>query len=953
MESTPKHPIFHRHSHYLLCLLLLATFQLKGQSYKKMTPEVYGQWNKITNPKISDYANTATYILEKETGDKKLAVHLTAKDTTLFYNRVKESYLEPSGKYVIYTHGLAFDSLQTLKRKKTDKDKFPKDSLTIVNTQEDKKVTFADVEKIYFSTEIGDYLLFTKKHQGKKVDTTTVQQDSLLMEQPDSLKLDSPFATPKSKSSSKSKDEDLYIHNLYTGKTDTIFRVSDYIMAEEAPELAYVQKIGDSTFHYNIYLYSIEGKASKMVLDSMQEITNLSIDKNGNRLSFIALKEKSKLPQPFYDLYLYTPRDSIAYKICDAKDNIIPENHVISKDKKITFSDSGKRLYFGLAPILPVRDTILLDDEIVNVEIWKYDTPRLYTEMDASKDRDKKRAFSIMYSLGDSTFIQLENEHLESTLTSAKGDGRFALKVRTAPYKKMTTWLGYPPSDFILIDTRDKSELVMAEREYGNPRFSPSGLYVYWWNRQDSIWKVFNTETKIISVMGLWSTSTFYDEENDVPQKAEAYGIAGWMPGDSIAIIYDRYDLWQVKPSDPFFSNKLTGGRANKDVFRYIKLNPKDDYISSDHILLHVFNEKSKTERYDLLAMDKDTTTKVLFAGDYLLSSRLVKAKESAGLLFTKENFDVFPDLLLTDTTFTEIKQISDANPQQKEYGWGHGELVKWKNYAGKTNEGMLFFPPDFDPEKQYPMIVNFYEKSSSDLYRHRAPYAHRSTINYTYYTNNGYIIFNPDIQYTTGQPGDDCYNAVESGVDYIVKQGYVDESRIALQGHSWGGYQVAYLLTKTNRYRCAESGAPVVNMVSAYGGIRWETGMSRMFQYEKTQSRLGTSLWEDPETYHLNSPLYEMPKVKTPVLILHNDMDGAVPWYQGIEYFMALRRLNKPAWLLNYNQEPHWPVKWQNRLDFNIRMEQFFNHYMKGAPMPRWMQEGNTPLEKGILNKY
>jgi dipeptidyl aminopeptidase/acylaminoacyl peptidase len=265
----------------------------------------------------------------------------------------------------------------------------------------------------------------------------------------------------------------------------------------------------------------------------------------------------------------------------------------------------------------------------------------------------------------------------------------------------------------------------------------------------------------------------------------------------------------------------------------------------------------------------------------------------------------------------------------------------------------MLFFPPDFDPEKKYPMIVNFYERSSDDLHRHRTPEAHRSTINYTYYTNLGYIIFNPDIKYLTGQPGEDCLNAVESGVDALVKTGYVDESRIALQGHSWGGYQVAYILTKSDRYKCAESGAPVVNMVSAYGGIRWESGMSRMFQYEKTQSRLGATLWENPSLYHKNSPIYEMPNVTTPVLILHNDEDGAVPWYQGIEYYMALRRLNKPAWLLNYNNEPHWPVKWQNRLDFNIRMEQFFNHFLLDAPLPLWMKEGNTPLEKGILNKY
>ncbi|MBK6666543.1 MAG: S9 family peptidase [Saprospiraceae bacterium] len=365
------------------------------------------------------------------------------------------------------------------------------------------------------------------------------------------------------------------------------------------------------------------------------------------------------------------------------------------------------------------------------------------------------------------------------------------------------------------------------------------------------------------------------------------------------------------------------------------------------------FDENTKGSSYVHLYADS-LKTKLLTGGDdVMLTTQVKKPRKNSKYLFTSENFNTFPDLLLANADFSDIKKITNANPQQAEYGWGKAQLMAWTNYDNQKNEGMVFYPPQFDPEKKYPLIVNFYERSSDELHRHRAPEAHRSSINYTYYTNLGYIIFNPDIKYKTGQPGDDCYNAVESGVDALVKTGYIDETRIALQGHSWGGYQVAYLLTKSERYRCAESGAPVVNMVSAYGGIRWESGMSRMFQYEKTQSRLGATLWENPERFHHNSPIYNMPKVTTPVLILHNDEDGAVPWYQGIEYFMALRRLGKPAWLLNYNSEPHWPVKWQNRLDFNIRMEQFFNHYLMDGPLPLWMKEGNNPVEKGILKKY
>jgi len=318
-------------------------------------------------------------------------------------------------------------------------------------------------------------------------------------------------------------------------------------------------------------------------------------------------------------------------------------------------------------------------------------------------------------------------------------------------------------------------------------------------------------------------------------------------------------------------------------------------------------------------------------------------------MLFTKENFEIFPNLILTNSTFRNQKQISDINPQQKEYKWGNIQLVDWKDDNGKTKTGLLVKPQDFDTSKQYPMMVNFYEKSSNRLYNHREPYPGRSTINYSYWANKGYLIFNPDIDYFEGKPGQSAYDDVVLGVNAMIDKGFVDEGKIGLQGHSWGGYQIAHIITKTDMFRCAEAGAPVVNMVSAYGGIRWGTGMSRMFQYERTQSRLGATLWEKPEVYLENSPIFNIDKINTPVLILHNDADGAVPWYQGIEFFVGMRRLGKPAWMLNYNDEPHWPVKRPNRIDFNIRLEQFFDHYLMDKPMPVWMSKGVPAVEKGI----
>jgi dipeptidyl aminopeptidase/acylaminoacyl peptidase len=250
-------------------------------------------------------------------------------------------------------------------------------------------------------------------------------------------------------------------------------------------------------------------------------------------------------------------------------------------------------------------------------------------------------------------------------------------------------------------------------------------------------------------------------------------------------------------------------------------------------------------------------------------------------------------------------------------------------------------------------MIVNFYERSSDGLHRYPMPAPGRSSIGYSFYTSRGYIIFNPDVPYREGYPGESAFNSVVSGTASLIDKGFVDPTRIGLQGHSWGGYQGAYIITRTNMFRCAEIGAPVVNMISAYGGIRWESGLVRQFQYEKQQSRIAGSPWEYPLRYLENSPIFTMDKVHTPVLILHNDKDGAVPWYQGIEMFTALRRLNKPAWLLNYNEEPHWPVKLQNRRDFQKRMQQFFDHYLLDAPMPSWMERGIPAIEKEVNSGY
>jgi dipeptidyl aminopeptidase/acylaminoacyl peptidase len=294
---------------------------------------------------------------------------------------------------------------------------------------------------------------------------------------------------------------------------------------------------------------------------------------------------------------------------------------------------------------------------------------------------------------------------------------------------------------------------------------------------------------------------------------------------------------------------------------------------------------------------------------------------------------------------------VLHTNPQQSDYNWGTVELFNWKAYDGKTATGMVFKPENMVPGKKYPMISYFYERDSDGLFLYRAPAPTPSRLNITFFVSRGYIVFVPDIHYQKGYPGKGAYDYIVSGSRALVKKGWVDSSKIGIQGQSWGGYQVCYLITRTHLFSAAWAGAPVANMTSAYGGIRWGTGLNRQFQYEKTQSRIGATLWEKPELYIENSPLFKVPFIKTPLVMMANDEDDAVPWYQGIEMFTAMRRLDKKVWLLNYNGEKHNLVERKNRKDISIREQQFFDWLLKGEKPPRWLSDGVPATEKHNVN--
>jgi len=578
----------------------------------------------------------------------------------------------------------------------------------------------------------------------------------------------------------------------------------------------------------------------------------------------------------------------------------------------------------------------------VLVDLWHWKDDYVQPIQKVRAEQDRNRSYRAVYDLQAKKFVQLADDSMENI--SPSNDGSYAIGADNRKYRVIND---YDPgfTDYYLVNTSDGSRKPLLTKQRGNVSLSPNAKYAIYFDGKD--WYSYSVNggstvnlTKDIKV-------NFYNEENDTPSTPGSYGIAGWTKDDTDVLIYDKYDIWRVSPDGSAATNLTDGvGRKESTTLRYVRLDPRERSIDPDKpLLLSAENQETHDSGFY-----RDKVSGTALPQKLLMTAKdfngPTKAKDADVLIMTASRFDQFPDIWVTNSSFRELKRVSNGDAQRAAYTWGTGELVSFKNTDGVPLKGLLLKPENFDPKKKYPMIVYIYEKLSQGLHQFRNP-GPGTSINPTYYVSNGYLVFMPDIVYTIGYPGPSVLKCVLPGIQAVVDKGYVNENAIGIQGHSWGGYQIAYMVTQTNRFKAAAPGALVANMTSAYSGIRWGTGLPRQFQYERSQSRIGGSLWDYPLRYLDNSPIFRADRVETPLLMIHNDEDDAVPWYQGIEYFLALRRLGKEAYMFTYNGEKHGLRKRINQKDYTRRLQEFFDHFLKGAPAPEWMEKGIPYLQR------
>ena len=892
-----------RHLKYLAFVACLGSLSpaLAQNASKSLTIDDLVTWQRITDREISDNGKWVACKMEPWEGDATVYLYAAQGQETATFSPADKFAFSASSGYLVVTQTPGKSTVDSLKILKTKEDKMPMNTLVIYSVA-GKKETIDSLKTFKLADE-ADWIAYQRGR----------------------------------------KDSTLYVRSLDGSKTFQFPTVTDFQFAKKSDMLYYTSAAEGEA---GIFTLNPEKGSPALIKEGKGVFKQTTFDEKGERLAFLYCADKDSSYKAL-SLWL-SEHNAPAKEIATRGNKAFPAEWVINENGMLQFSKSASRLFFGTSPEPRQKDTTQLAENRPNVQVWSWDEPVQYTVQNYNKEKDLKKSYQAVYNLGNGSIFQLANEELPNIQLGNEGDAALALLSTSRPYSLSSMWEARTRSDYYTVSLDNGERKQIAKADYGRFRLSPQGKYAYWYGETDSCWYTIALAEGKRYRLTTPESFPAWDEENDVPNHPYAHGAAGWTANDQSLLIYDRYDIWKFDPTAATSPINLTvNGRKEKLSYRLEQLDKEARFIDlGKPQLLKGFNETTKGYGFYNARLSAPAAPKTLLAGNYMLRS-INKAKNTDDVIYTMETFQQYPDIHYSTLAFKKSVQVTHGDKQQEGFIWGTAELVSWISLDGRPLEGVIYKPANFDPNKKYPMMVNFYERNSETLYNYRMPEPHRSTIDYHLYNSNEYIIFNPDIRYVDGYPGESCYNCLMPGITMMIAKGYIDEKGIGAQGHSWGGYQVAYLATRTNLFSAIESGAPVVNMFSAYGGIRWGSGMARSFQYEHTQSRLGATPWSSPLRYLENSPLFTMDKVQTPILIMHNDADGHVPWYQGIEYFVAMKRLGKPCWLLNYTGEPHWPTNMANRIDFQRRMFQFFNHYLKNQKMPKWMSEGVPAVEQ------
>ncbi|MGB2906433.1 MAG: prolyl oligopeptidase family serine peptidase [Candidatus Aminicenantaceae bacterium] len=870
---------------------------------KVLTLEDYPQWSRITAPAIAPNGKWATYGYQPNDGDNTLYIKSLTTDTV---------YEIAGGARPVFSDDSSWAAYR-IEPLKEEKEKLQKDKKPVVFKAELLNLATGDK----YTVEAADSFEFSKESHF--------------------------LAIKKRKSDPKAKHggSDLILRSLKDGPTLNLGNVSQFAFNKPGTHLAYIVD-ADSQAGNGVYLLTLSTGSMRPLDTGEHDYSQLTWDEEGTAVAALKGTEDKDMLQKSNVLLAFTGIDQnrVAAVSYDPKNDLaFPESMVISQFGTLSWNTDASKVFLGIKEQQTKVESG--KDKVADVDVWHWKDEEIQSVQMRRASRDREYTYRSVYHLRDKLFVRLADANMR-TVTTTK-DGRWGLGRDDTPYV-LQLEISRGKADYVRIDTLTKEKQEIEKRLERPLGSSPDGQYFLY--LKDKELYVFDMVTAGTTHLKAEEPGFFVNQDDDHQYDTKpGYRPAGWTKDGKSVIMTHKYDLYQVALDGSGVKN-LTKGIGTKEEIRfgYIRLDPEEETIdTSGTLLLSAYSEWTKQSGfYDLSAGGR--LRRLVF--EDCRFGRPQKAKDAEVLIHSRETFVDFPDYYAVDPEFRSPSKITDANPQQAEYAWGRRILIDYESTRGTRLQATLTLPAEYEQGKKYPMLVYHYEKMSQRHHEYSMPVyddrPHMST-----YASDGYLVLMPDIVYADGTPGSNALECVIPAVEKAIELGYADPERIGLQGHSWGGYQSSFMMTQTDIFTCVVTGAPLTNLISMYNILYKSSGNTNQPQIQFGQGRMGKTPWEDMDHYLSQSPVHQAEGIKVPFLILHGTEDGSVDWNQGLEYYTAARRLGKEVILLSYPGEGHHLGKIENQKDFQLRMKQYFDHYLKGAEAADWMTNGIPFLEK------
>jgi dipeptidyl aminopeptidase/acylaminoacyl peptidase len=900
-------------------------------------------WNSVRAVALSDDGRYLAYALTPQDGDPTLVVRNVDSGAERREMRGTAPAFVDNGRFVVFTHTAPVQAIDAARKAGKPQTEYPKNGIGILDLNTSQPADVVDrIKTIAVPRDTGAVIAY--------------------LAEPAPSPSPSPGASPSPTpppNKVKATGATLTIRDLSSGTRSTVDNVTEVVVDNGDHFIAYATQTRSGSGD-GVHVYDVAHATTADVTTGTGRFRDLAIARDGSSLAFLSDAESYATNAPHDALYvvdLHAPT-LLAVKAVDTSTPGLSSSLTPNADATPIFTRDGRRIFFGTAPAptpLPSSTPVPM-----KVDIWSWTDDVLQSQQKHDAEKDRKHTYAAMYDLASDRFVQLESQTLQ--LVQHNENPRVALGIDDRSYRRAQSWLGEDYADLYAVSLADGQRRLLA-RKASIASVSPDGRYAIFWDERSAHWIAVRMSDGKRVTLGARAGVRFALEDDDHPEPPQPYGEGGWLSNDRGVLIYDRYDVWLANPETGDATNLTRGaGRRTHTVYSPVQTDPDATAFAADKpILLSLIDERSFASGYASVPANGSAPTTLLRLDELVMGQRSpfagglhdlglppVAARHGNRYAFSRETFRS-GDWWTSDMSFRHLAKATDANPQQTNYRWGTERIISYRGTDGTPLRAVMLVPDNLPRNRKAPMLVYFYEVWTPMFHRYYAP-APGTSPNFTRYVSNGYVVLLPDVRYRIGHPGASALNCILPAVDAAVRSGYVDPKRVGIAGHSWAAYQINYMLTKTHRFRAAEAGAAVDDMIAAYGGIRLESGVVRESQYEHTQSRMGATPWDRPDLYIENSGIFGIRNVTTPYLTIHNDQDGAVPQFEGVEYFTAMRRLGKIAYLFSFDGEDHNLRGREQQKYWTVYLDEWFDYWLKGAPRPSWMN-GVDYLHRGERN--